>query len=178
MAWFIWDRRHALADKRILEIGAGTALPGILAAKCGAHVTLSDSCTLPKTLANIQRCCTLNGLAPGTDIQVVGLSWGLLLNSVSSYGPIDFIIGSDCFYDPTVFEDILVTISYLLDENKGAKFIFSYQERSTDWSIEALLKKWDLKCAHINIDRIGEDAGVTLTDLMAGHSIYLLEISR
>lgn len=109
---------------------------------------------------------------------MVGLSWGLLLNSVNSCGTIDYIIGSDCFYDPTVFEDILVTISYFLDENKSAKFIFSYQERSTDWSIEALLKKWNLKCAHINIDRIGEEAGVTLTDLMAGHSIFLLEISR
>lgn len=144
-------------------------------------MVLSDSCILPKTLVNIKRCCALNNLepGPGKDIQVVGLSWGLLLNSVvTAIGPIDYIIGSDCFYDPSVFEDILVTISFILDHNKSAKFIFAYQERSTDWSIEALLKKWDLKCVNINIDRIGEDSGVNLQDFMAGHSIHLLEISR
>lgn len=178
LAWFIWDRRYHLADKRILEIGAGTSLPGILAAKCGAQVVLSDSCMLPKTLQNIKRCCILNDLQPGRDIHIIGLSWGLLLNNIQSFGPIDYIIGSDCFYDPSVFEEILVTISFILDTYKSAKFIFSYQERSTDWSIEVLLKKWNLRCANINIDQIGENSGVNLQDFMAGHSIHLLEISR
>lgn len=69
LSWYLWDRRYDLVDKRILEIGAGTALPGILAAKCGAQVTLSDSSILPKTLTNIRRCCALNQLEPGKDIE-------------------------------------------------------------------------------------------------------------
>ncbi|GJQ67956.1 hypothetical protein Trydic_g16713 [Trypoxylus dichotomus] len=36
LAWFLWERRSELLNKRILEIGSGTALPGIVAAKCGA----------------------------------------------------------------------------------------------------------------------------------------------
>lgn len=144
LAWFLWDRRNALPNKRILEIGCGTALPGILAAKCGAHVTLSDSCTLPKTLKNVYNSCLLNNLQPGKDIDIIGLSWGVFLDNIFALGPIDYIIGSDCFYDPSVFEDILVTISFLLDRNPAAKFLFSYQVRSSDWSIEALLKKWNL----------------------------------
>lgn len=178
LGWFLWERRHDLVDKRILEIGSGTALPGILAAKCGAQVTLSDSCILPKSLAHIERCCRANNLIPGQDIDVLGISWGLLLNSVFSLGPIDLIIGADCFYDPSVFEDILVTISFLLDQNPGAKFIFSYQERSTDWSIEALLKKWDLRCFSINSENIGKVSGVNIHDFMGGHTIHLLEITR
>lgn len=102
----------------------------------------------------------------------------MLLNDITTLGPLDYIIGSDIFYDPSVFESILVTVSFILDANPAAKFVFSYQERSTDWSIESLLKKWDLKCLHINIDRIGLEAGVNLQDFMAGHSIFLLEISR
>ena len=174
----MWERRHDLSNKRILEIGSGTSLPGILAAKCGAHVTLSDCCTLPKTLAHIKRSCELNNLEPGKDIEVIGLNWGLLLNNLHNFGAIDYIIGSDCFYDPTVFEDILVTISFFLDQNRGCKFIFSYQERSTDWSIEALLKKWDLKCVNINISQIGKESGINVKDFMQDHTIHLLEIFR
>lgn len=100
------------------------------------------------------------------------------MNDVAKLGPLDYIIGSDVFYDPSVFEHILVTLSFLFDSNPGAKFVFSYQERSTDWSIETLLKKWELKCSHINIDQIGEEAGVNLQEFMGGHCIYLMEIWR
>lgn len=174
----MWDRRNALRNKRILEIGCGTALPGILAAKCGADVTLSDSCTLPKTLNNIHHSCLLNNLQPGKDIKVIGLSWGVLLNNIFTLGPIDYIIASDCFYDPSVFEDILVTISFLLDRNPKAKFIFSYQVRSSDWSIEALLRKWNLVAVNININRIGSESGIDINDLLGSHTIQLLEITK
>lgn len=180
LAWFLWDRRHTLQDKRILELGAGTALPGILSAKCGAHVTLTDSCTQPKTLNHIRKNCSLNRLEPGKDLNVFGLTWGLVLTHIFDLGgPIDLIISSDCFYDPSVFEDILVTISYLLENNPGAKFITSYQERSTDWTIQPLLKKWDLHCLPINIDLIGISSDIDINELMGGgQSIHLLEITH
>lgn len=141
-------------------------------------MTLSDSCILPKSINHIEKCCLANNLLPGRDIDIIGLKWGLLLNSAYNLGSFDLIIAADCFYDPSVFEDILVTISFLIDQNPGVKFIFSYQERSADWSIEALLKKWDLKAIQINIDNIGKSAGINLHDLMGGHTIHLIEISR
>ncbi|XP_050070967.1 histone-arginine methyltransferase METTL23 [Anopheles maculipalpis] len=180
LAWFLWERRHSLINKRVLEIGAGTALPGLLAAKCGAHVTLSDCSTLPKTLEHIQRCCLLNNLVPGPgkDIEVIGLTWGLFLDQVLQLGPLDLILGSDVFYDPSVFEDILVTVSFILEANPGAKFICTYQERSADWCIENLLKKWDLVCSVINLDNLSEDLGVDPQELMGNHTVHLLEIVR
>lgn len=66
------------------------------AAKLGANVTLSeitlscsisdfikhlfsgDSALLPKTLIHIEGICKLNKLQPGTDVKVVGLTWGKL----------------------------------------------------------------------------------------------------
>lgn len=130
----------------MLEIGCGTALPGIVAAKCGARVTLSDSATLPKSLAHTRHCCEVNSLIPDQHVRVIGLTWGLFLNNLAQIGPVDIVLGSDCFYEPSVFEDILAVVSYLLEENSNAKFLCTYQERSSDWSIEALLAKWDLKC--------------------------------
>lgn len=114
---------------------------------------------------------------PLGNIKIIGLTWGLLLNDVFNLGPIDLIIAADCFYDPTVFENILVTVSFILQNNIGAKFIFSYQERSTDWSLEPLLKKWDLKCSNINLEQVGVLSGIDIHELMSPHSIFLLEIT-
>lgn len=75
--------RKCLPGKNILEIGAGTSLPGILAAKIGSHVTLTDSALLPKSLAHIDRICNLNKLKPGTDINVAGLTWGKIYYIIS-----------------------------------------------------------------------------------------------
>lgn len=64
LAWIIWEHRLELPGKRILEVGAGTSLPGIVAAKCGAIVTLTDDPTITGTLQHIQKCCYMNGLYP------------------------------------------------------------------------------------------------------------------
>lgn len=178
LAWFLWEHRAEIVGKRILEIGSGTALPGIVAAKCGAQVTLSDSATLPKSLAHIKRSCNLNNLIVDQHIQVIGITWGLFLNNIDTIGPFDLILGSDCFYEPNVFEDILVTISYLFDRNSTAKFLCTYQERSSDWSIEHHLAKWNLKCQVHNINNLGSTAGIDIHNLIGDHSIHLLEISR
>lgn len=178
LAWFLWENRSDLRGKHILEIGSGTALPGILAAKCGAHVTLSDSATLPKSLAHTKRCCQLNSLVLNEHIRVIGVTWGLFLSNLDSIGPLDIILGSDCFFEPTTFEDIIVTIAFLLEHNFGAKFICTYQERSSDWSIEHLLAKWSLTCKVHNINNLGAQSGFDIHEILGGHTIHLLEIFR
>lgn len=162
----------------MLEIGSGTALPGIVAAKCGAKVTLSDSVTLPKSLAHIRRSCQLNGLNINENIKLIGLTWGLFLNSFEALGPVDLILGSDCFYEPSVFEDILVTVSFIIDLNPSAKFLCTYQERSSDWTIEPLLAKWNLKCLVHSIANLGATTGLDIHKLIGDHSIQLIEVYR
>lgn len=178
---FLYVHRDNIVNKRILEIGCGTALPGILATKLGADVILSDSLTLSSTIKHIHRCCEVNHLEPGRDIQVIGLTWGLILKSVFEIGQLDYIIAADCFYDPTVFEDILVTISFLLSNSSDShptKFLFTYQERSSDWSIEHLLKKWNLKCSNVSLKQIEKSCPIEIDQLMNGHTIRLLEITK
>ncbi|XP_023019352.1 histone-arginine methyltransferase METTL23 [Leptinotarsa decemlineata] len=178
LAWFLWENRQELVNKNVLELGCGTALPGIVAAKCGAKVVLSESATLPKSLAHTRRSCQLNNLVLNQHVKVIGLTWGLFLNDLDSIGPLDFILGSDCFFEPSTFEEILVTVSYLLEPNADAKFFCTYQDRSSDWSIEHLLAKWDLECVVHNISNLGSSVGLNIQDLVGDHSIHLLEISR
>nr|CAD7201890.1 unnamed protein product [Timema douglasi]CAD7410446.1 unnamed protein product [Timema poppensis] len=177
LAWFLWEHRRELPGKHIVELGCGTSLPGIVAAKCGAAVTLTDSASLPKSLQHAKRCCEVNNLTPN-QVRVLGLTWGLFLGNIFSLGPVDLLLGSDCFYEPSVFEDIIVTVAYLLEKNPNAKFLCTYQERSADWSIEHLLHKWRLQCEQIPINNIGAESGVDINELMHDHTIHLLQITR
>ncbi|XP_047113899.1 probable methyltransferase-like protein 23 [Schistocerca piceifrons] len=177
LAWFLWEHRRELPGKHILELGSGTALPGIVAAKCGAAVTLTDNACLPKSLQHVKRCCEINGLQPN-QARVIGLTWGLFLSSIFSLGQVDLILGSDCFYEPGVFEDIIVSVAFLLERNPHAKFLCTYQERSADWCIEHLLHKWRLQCEHIPLNNLGTESGIDTSELMQDHTIHLLEITR
>lgn len=111
-------------------------------------------------------------------VRVLGLTWGLFLSNIFTLGPIDLILGSDCFYEPSIFEDIIVTVAFLLEKNPEARFLCVYQERSSDWSIEHHLNKWQLHCEQIPIDNLGAESGIDVNELMQDHTIHLLEITR
>ncbi|XP_028176318.1 acyl-CoA-binding domain-containing protein 6-like [Ostrinia furnacalis] len=164
LAWYLWTQRRHLRGLRVLELGCGTGLPGILAAKCGARVTLTDSVALPRSLRHLSACCEANGLVPGRDLQILGLAWGLFLTEVHNLRPVDLLLASDCFYEPSQFEEVLSTVAYLLD-GTDARFLCAYQERSADWSIEALLKKWGLKGALLDLDSLSESSGCSTLEM-------------
>ncbi|KAK2528566.1 hypothetical protein Q9233_007537 [Columba guinea] len=119
LAQYLWVHRSSLPGKRVLEIGAGVSLPGVVAAKCGAEVTLSDN-----------------------------------------------------------FEDVLTTIYFLLEKNPHAQFWTTYQVRSADWSIEALLCKWKLKSIHVPLRSFGADKEHLGSSSLPGrHTIEMMIIS-
>jgi hypothetical protein len=111
-------------------------------------------------------------------VKIVGITWGLFLHDlIQLRGKVDLILGSDCFFDPSVFEDLISTIAYLLESNPGAKFLGTYQERSSDWSIEPLLRKWGLACKHIPLNELANSCEVDLGQLLQDHTIHLVEIT-
>ncbi|XP_046722203.1 methyltransferase-like protein 23 isoform X2 [Silurus meridionalis] len=138
LAQYVWSSKEKIHRQSVLELGAGVSLPGIVAAKCGAHVTLSDSAEIPLCLENSRRCCELNGLP---EVPVVGLTWGEISPALCSLPPVDIILGSDVFYDPEDFEDVLVTLSFLLRRNPSGQFWTTFQERRNVRSIAIDLLK-------------------------------------
>ncbi|CAO3597251.1 unnamed protein product [Absidia cylindrospora] len=66
---------------------------------------------------------------------------------------LDYILGSDTFYDPADFEKLLMTVAYVIHRhNSKCKFFTAYQERSSKRSIQFLLDKWSLQCRLISRD--------------------------
>jgi predicted nicotinamide N-methyase len=52
-------------------LGAGTSLPGVVAAKCGANVTLSDCSRFTKCLENCRTSAVTNGV--GDKVKIISL---------------------------------------------------------------------------------------------------------
>lgn len=175
LAQYLWFNREHIKGKRILEIGAGTGLPGIVAALLGSRVTLSDSS--PLGLKHCQRNVEANGLT-ANEVPVVGISWGLFNPALFQLGPIDIILGSDCFYDPKDFENIIVTVSYLLHQNPHGRFWCTYQIRSADYSMEGLLKQWNLVCVQVPLENFEADSpNLAGSGLPGTHTIEMLVMS-
>uniref|UniRef100_A0A3B4Y0K7 Methyltransferase 23, arginine n=2 Tax=Seriola lalandi dorsalis TaxID=1841481 RepID=A0A3B4Y0K7_SERLL len=175
LAQYLWTQREALKDKTVLELGAGVSLPGVVAARCGAKVILSDSARTPLCLENCRRSCAANGLH---DVEVLGLTWGEVSPDLVLLPELDVILGSDVFYEPQDFEDVLVTVAFLLRKNPTARFWTTYQERSADWSIEALLHRWSLTCVDIQLEEFGADRSELAASTLPGnHSVQMMMVT-
>ncbi|KAG9306800.1 hypothetical protein G9A89_005700 [Geosiphon pyriformis] len=174
---YIWEERKLFQGKTILELGAGTSLPGLLCASLSSntHVILTDRGDVPQILENIREGARLNAINISEDgdsndqrLWIWGLMWGEfemdgllgLLNKIEDEGlQIDWILGSDTFYDPKDFEDIISTVAFILTHHsRGAKFLTSYQERSSKRSIQYLLDKYNLHCKRISHDTEQQNA--------------------
>lgn len=126
LAQYLWFHRRSLPGKAVLEVGAGVSLPGILAAKCGAKVILSDSSEFPHCLDICRQSCQMNNLP---QVEVVGLTWGHISKDILSLPPQDIILGSDVFFEPEDFESILATVYFLMQKNPKVQFWSTYQVR-------------------------------------------------
>ncbi|XP_001380600.2 histone-arginine methyltransferase METTL23 [Monodelphis domestica] len=175
LAQYLWHHRRNLTGKTILEIGAGVSLPGIVAAKCGAKVILSDSSELTHCLENCLQSCQMNDLP---NIPITGLTWGQISPELLALPPLDIILASDVFFEPEDFEDILTTVYYLVQRNPHVQLWTTYQVRSAECSLEALLYKWELQCIHIPLESFGADREHLAESALPGrHTVEMMIIS-
>ncbi|XP_019721950.1 histone-arginine methyltransferase METTL23 isoform X1 [Hippocampus comes] len=175
LAQYIWSRRADVKDKTVLELGAGVSLPGVLASRCGAKVILSDNADAPACLENCRRSCEANGLH---DVLTVPLTWGEVSPDLLQLPPLHLILASDVFYEPRDFEDVLVTVVFLLRKNPSAQFWVTYQERSADWSIEALLHRWKLACVDVDLETFDANTSeLAGSNLPGNHSIQMMIVT-
>jgi len=87
-----------LAGLRVLELGSGTGLPGIVAASFGAQVTQTDRHEIAMSLC--RRNAAANGIT-GIDYRLA--DWGRW----EMEGRFDLIIGSDILYTDALHPDLL-----------------------------------------------------------------------
>ncbi|KAM9361620.1 EEF1A lysine methyltransferase 3-like [Symphorus nematophorus] len=100
-----------LRGKRIIELGAGTGVVGILAARLGAVVTLTD---LPLALPQLQFNVSANMPSSGWPTSlptVLPLSWGEdHMNFPSDW---DLVLCADIIYLPDTYSLLVETLAHL-----------------------------------------------------------------
>ncbi|KAK5872247.1 hypothetical protein PBY51_012966 [Eleginops maclovinus] len=100
-----------LRGKRVIELGAGTGVVGILAARLGAVVTLTD---LPKVLPQLQANVSANMPYSGWPTSlpnVLPLSWGE--DHINFSSDWDLVLCADIIYLPETFLLLVETLTHL-----------------------------------------------------------------
>jgi nicotinamide N-methyltransferase len=98
----------SLKGKRAVELGAGTGVPGLVAAAMGADVVLTD---IQALIPGLQRNIDENGL--GEKAKAMALVWGDGCSGIDP--PVDFILMSDVWYDVESMPDLCKTLRELSD---------------------------------------------------------------
>lgn len=153
---YIWNQRQKICGKIVLELGAGTGLSSVVAAKCGAHVIITDSKRYKSVLKHAENNMQLNNIGPD-EFEMMDITWGKFSPYLINIGEIDVVLGSDVFYDPADFEDVIVTLSYIMKRNPKAEFWCTYEHRCSDWNVSYFLEKWNLKCTEVPLKNFGAD---------------------
>ncbi|KAL5752422.1 hypothetical protein ACOSQ2_022929 [Xanthoceras sorbifolium] len=146
LAEYVWQQRFRFSGSGVVELGAGTSLPGLVAAKLGSDVTLTDDSNRLEVLENMRRVRELNKLK----CKVMGLTWGVWDAPIFDLFP-KIILGADVFYDASgkTFDDLFATMTFLLENSPGSVFITTYHNRSGHHLLEFLMVKWRLKCVKL-----------------------------
>ncbi|UJR21944.1 hypothetical protein I4U23_025013 [Adineta vaga] len=184
LAQYIWYHRNDFIGKNILEIGAGTSLPGLVAAKIGAHnVVLCDDPKPDKWLPLIREAITKNQMIADR-IRIEFLDWydeksiDELIQKYLSMN-IDIILGSDIFFHKKDFETILALLDKLFSHGQSSlKFIGTIERRSrsTMLKLNHLIGMWDFKLEMVPLKNFN---GETIyPNIVAGHDILLFSITK
>ncbi|XP_018581029.2 EEF1A lysine methyltransferase 3-like [Scleropages formosus] len=115
-----------VSGRRVIELGSGTGIVGILAARLGADVTLTD---LPHAIPQLKNNVTANTPPLGWPFvtpSVLPLSWGLDHDRFPSDW--DLVLGADIVYLSETYSLLLDTLTHLC--KNGATLYLSSKMRA------------------------------------------------
>ena len=154
-----------LAGTKVLEIGCGTGLPGVVAAQLGAFTIFSDM--VPITLEAVKETCRLNQIS---NFDTCTLDWSEKIESKERY---DVVLGCEVFYDEGILQDISHVLEQVLAP--GGKGLFCDPNRLGLDTIElGFQEKFILSVEKIPLNwppRKGKGSGVE-------KMVYLYELTR
>ena len=179
LAAFVASRRTEFVGSSCLELGCGTGLPSIVAAKVGAkHCFLTERNDL-QILTNLRSIVTANSVSDCTT--VMALDWHHHdLATLCATKTVDFILGADVLYSSEDFDPVLSIVETILRINPQTIFYTTYQERSTRRSLCPHLDKYGLQAEVIPLSSFlkeGHETGFS-NICVSFDSLMLLKIVR
>ncbi|XP_057872306.2 uncharacterized protein LOC131078581 isoform X2 [Cryptomeria japonica] len=110
--------------KTVIELGAGTGVPGLTAALLGANVILTD---LPPLLPGLQKNVDKNDLRD--KVIVKELIWGedCSFSDLGLSQPVDYVLMSDLLYDVNSMPALCKTLKHISDGH--TQILLAYELR-------------------------------------------------
>jgi predicted nicotinamide N-methyase len=149
---YMVQHSELIQGKRVVELGAGLGLCGILAHRLGGSsvcITDGDSDALVHLRDNVNRNRTTSGADDeGTEVSAHQLIWGKETTDTflkrQGNQTFDVMIASDIIYARVIVEPLWETVDILLNQdNPQAIFIMAYAKRQVPVSIEFVLEYAD-----------------------------------
>ncbi|GCC35806.1 hypothetical protein chiPu_0014294 [Chiloscyllium punctatum] len=132
--------------KKVLELGSGTGIVGILTVLLGGDVTMTDR---PYVLKQIEYNILANiPVSSRHRSRIRALAWGSDQNSFPT--DFDIILGSDIVYSPSQFPNLIQTLLYFC-KDKTVIFLCSdvkYREGSAEFHEELLPVQFHSQLIH------------------------------
>ncbi|BFZ18695.1 hypothetical protein BsWGS_21733 [Bradybaena similaris] len=147
LAEYLENHKHLIQGKKVLELGAGTGLTGLVAAALGADVTLTERA---EALAHLNSSINQNTQNRPWKISAKVLDWTQTVDS-QGFSNFDVVLGSDIIYIEDTFEDLLRTLKTLAPNNSVHILLSSKLRYDRD------LKFLDLLKVDFNVDEIFVD---------------------
>uniref|UniRef100_A0A1A7XHI9 Protein N-lysine methyltransferase METTL21A n=2 Tax=Iconisemion striatum TaxID=60296 RepID=A0A1A7XHI9_9TELE len=138
-----------LKGKRVIELGAGTGLVGIVAALLGGLVTITDrEPALDFLSANVKA-----NLAPDSKSVVVSeLTWGEGLDHYPA-GGYDLVLGADIIYLEDTFQALMQTLEHLCSDTTVVLLACKIRyERDTNF-LSTLRRQFSVEEVHYDKER-------------------------
>eukprot|EP00033_Pygsuia_biforma_P005138 GCRY01005642.1.p1 GENE.GCRY01005642.1~~GCRY01005642.1.p1 ORF type:complete len:232 (-),score=30.30 GCRY01005642.1:34-729(-) len=128
---FMAENRPLFQNQKIIELGSGVGLTGLLAAHYASEMLLTDGVDLVVDL--LRRNIDLNEQIKNK-CQAFELEWGSenAKTFQSAHGEVDCIIAADVVYDAGVCDALFQTIDVLLSHRPEARVYLAYRSR---WNV-------------------------------------------
>ncbi|XP_055496920.1 EEF1A lysine methyltransferase 3-like [Leucoraja erinacea] len=140
------DEKINFAGKKIIELGSGTGIVGIMAVLLGGDVTFTDR---PYVLQQIERNIADNIPSDSRHRAKVGaLMWGT--DQENYPADFDIVLGSDIIYSPTQVPGLLKTLTHLCGDNTSIYLCSNFPARvgSENFHKEILPKQFNSEFIH------------------------------
>lgn len=126
---------HAIAGRRVIELGCGPGLPGLLCARLGASAVLLTD--FEPGVLEIARKNIRNNPDVASVCEVAALDWtGNLAEFVSSYGKFDIVLAADCVYNAEHAAAVANAIAAVLQPTPEAVAVIVLGDRSARYGID------------------------------------------
>lgn len=146
---------------RILELGAGTGFPSIVAGHLGYQVVTTD---LPFLLPFVESNIYEN-IPRGQNVEVKNLEWGNEEHMKAIPGKFDYIFAAELVYLEDTFDNLVATLKHYCDEK--TKVIMTYKMRLPERT-QLFTSKFE---EHFDIEYID---GSSIREILPNPNMYLL----